>query len=136
MKRADRLQQAFFLFYFDLDGLKKINDLFGHEEGDRALKTVASALTATFRISDIIGRIGGDEFVAMSTGHDKGGIEAVSTRLRGNIDACNKNNDKYKISLSTGFACYDPAHPCSINELLIKADTLMYEEKRRKRSLG
>ncbi len=133
LKRADRLQQHLVLFYFDLDGLKNINDTLGHEEGDRALKAVASALKATFRTSDIIGRIGGDEFVVMTTARISDGA-VVAERLQASIAICNKRNDKYKISLSTGLVHYDPACPCPVNELLIQADTLMYEEKRRKRS--
>jgi len=114
--------------------LKNINDELGHEEGDRALKAVASVLKATFRTSDIIARIGGDEFVVMPTGADADNIDMAAARLHDNVALFNSRPDrKYKISLSTGVACYDPKCPCSLNELLIKADTLMYEEKRSRR---
>lgn len=69
-KRADRPQPIIFLFYLDLADLKNINDSLGHEEGDRALKSAASALIVTFCTSDIIARIRGDEFVVMMSGSD------------------------------------------------------------------
>lgn len=65
---ADRIGERLMLFYADLDDMKAINDRFGHLEGDRALKEVGSMLKVTFRESDIIARIGGDEFAVLATG--------------------------------------------------------------------
>ncbi len=137
LKRANRLKRDVFLLYSDLDGLKEINDTLGHGEGDRALQEVAAVLKVTFRTSDIIARIGGDEFVVIPVGTDGDSVSTAIGRLQKNIDICNRRLSRaYTISLSTGVACYDPECPCSINELLASGDASMYEEKRRRKDPG
>jgi diguanylate cyclase (GGDEF)-like protein/PAS domain S-box-containing protein len=134
LKMADRLQRGVYLLYADLDDLKHINDTLGHGEGDKVLQEIAAVLKVTFRASDIIARIGGDEFAVIPVGTDGDSVDTSTGRLQKNIDICNRKLKRsYSISLSTGVACYDPKYPCSLNELLIRADTLMYEEKRRRR---
>jgi len=116
----------------DLDGLKWINDQYGHKEGDQALIDFANILKKTFRESDIIARIGGDEFVALIESTDD---EVIMTRLLENIKDYNaKGSQRYVLSISVGTAHFDPEHPTPINELLSKADGMMYAEKRRKRT--
>ena len=131
---ADRLKRGIFLLYADLDGLKVINDTLGHEEGDRAIKEIAVILKETFRNSDIIGRIGGDEFVVIPIATVADNLNVITTRLQKNIDIQNeKINRNYKLSLSIGIAYYDPEHPITIEELLTVADALMYDQKRNKK---
>ena len=131
LKMANRTKTEKFLLYADLDGLKQVNDKFGHQEGDMALAGVAKILTETFRESDIIARMGGDEFtVLLTTGVD---VEWLPSRLQQNIEAYNKRaNRPHKLSLSMGLVRYDPVNPCNIDELLASADKLMYEQKRDK----
>ena len=131
LRIADRGKRRMLLLLSDLDDLQWINDTFGHPEGDWALIEVADVLTETFRKSDVIARIGGDEFVvlALETGGDP--AEALTTRLQESLETHNaKEGRRYKLSLSVGLARYDPECPCSIDELLAQADRAMHEKKR------
>lgn len=131
LKMADRREKGIFMLYADLDGLKEINDGLGHDLGDEALRNAALILKETFRNSDIMGRIGGDEFVVIPIEAE---TYAMSARLQKNIDTQNRKIDgKYKLSLSVGVAYYDPEHPVTLGELLSKADALMYEQKKNAR---
>jgi diguanylate cyclase (GGDEF)-like protein/PAS domain S-box-containing protein len=135
LKISDRVKRDMLLFFADLDGMKWINDTLGHKEGDKALIDVAMILKETFRASDIIARMGGDEFAILAI--DTTGIypEIIMSRLQNQIDTHNKSgNRRYKISISMGIAYYDPENPCSLDELMSRADTLMYEQKRSKKS--
>jgi diguanylate cyclase (GGDEF)-like protein len=115
-----------------MDDLKSINDHYGHNEGDRALIDLSNILKKTFRESDIIARIGGDEFVVLleSTAEND---EILITRLSDNIkDHHAKQIRNYRLSISVGVAQFDPDNPISIDDLLSKADALMYAEKRKR----
>jgi diguanylate cyclase (GGDEF)-like protein/PAS domain S-box-containing protein len=130
LKMADRAKRKMVLLFADFDDLKRINDTLGHREGDQALIEIASVLKDTFRESDIIARIGGDEFVVLAIETDGVSAEILTSRLQENLEARNAEGDhRYKLSLSAGIARYDPEHPCSIDELLARADRLMYEQK-------
>ncbi len=130
LKTAERSKRRMVLLFADFDDLKRINDTFGHPEGDQALIEIANALKETFRESDIIARIGGDEFVVLAIETDGAPAEILTARLQENLKARNARGDRrYKLSLSMGIARYDPEHPCSIDELLARADRLMYEQK-------
>jgi len=134
LRFSERHKKDMLLFFADLDGMKWINDTLGHEEGDNALREVSVILKDTFRASDIVARIGGDEFAILAI--DTTGIypEIIMARLQNKIDMHNtKGGKRYKISISMGTAYYDPANPCSLDELMSRADKLMYEQKRRKK---
>lgn len=127
---AGRSRRGMLLFYADLDNLKFINDNFGHQVGDQAIVTTGLMLKRVFRASDIIARIGGDEFVVLAVDVNSAFALNILGRLR------KKEKDSiqpYPLSLSVGFAYYDPENPCTIEELLVKADRYMYEDKRTKR---
>lgn len=131
LKIAKRQKKGLFLLYADLDGLKEINDTWGHQDGDVALVDIASILKTTYRESDIIARIGGDEFVIMPVGTIGDDIRTISARLQKNVEAHNaKRESGHKLSLSLGIYYYDPENPCSIDELLSHADKLMYDQKK------
>jgi len=133
LKLSNRGEGGMLLFFADLDGMKWINDTLGHEEGDKALIDVAVILRETFRTSDIFARVGGDEFAILVI--DARGIspEIIMTRLQDQIDKHNNERSlHYKISISMGAAYYDPENPCSLDELMSRADKLMYKQKRRK----
>ena len=130
-KIAKRQKQGLFILYADIDNFKEINDKFGHKDGDNALIDVANILKENYRESDIIARIGGDEFVVFPVGTTKDHVEIIKSHLQKKFDAHNaESNHNYKLSLSIGIAYYDPENPCSVDELLTQADKLMYEEKR------
>lgn len=81
MRSARRSNQSCLLFFIDLDGLKKINDIHGHEAGDLAIIAAAQVLKAAFRDSDVVARIGGDEFVVLAI--DVGEpADVLSTRVQ------------------------------------------------------
>jgi two-component system cell cycle response regulator len=81
VKLADRAKREMSLLFVDLDHMKQINDTFGHQEGDQALIETAVILTKTFRRSDIIARIGGDEFAILAIEAHKSNVESLTTRL-------------------------------------------------------
>jgi diguanylate cyclase (GGDEF)-like protein/PAS domain S-box-containing protein len=131
LKMANRARKRMLLLFADFDDLKAINDAFGHPEGDRALIEVADALRETFRESDIIARIGGDEFVVLAMEISRDNARIITTRLQENLEARNARAGRlYKLSLGVGIALYDPEQPCSINDLMAQADKAMYEHKR------
>ncbi len=135
IKEAARKRKKLLLFFIDLDGLKDINDTWGHEEGDRAIKKTAAILRATFRSTDIIGRLGGDEFAALVL--DSPELpEVILKRLEEKADDGNMSSRlPYRLSMSTGVAGYDPLQPCSIDELMSQADQRMYIRKKERKSV-
>jgi diguanylate cyclase (GGDEF)-like protein len=133
LKLANRLRRSVFLFYLDIDNLKDINDNYGHLEGDMMILETANILRRTFRQSDTISRIGGDEFVVILNGAKKADVDIVASRLQANLEDFNKQmNRGYKLSMSVGIAFYNPEEPASIDELLSQADKSMYENKKYK----
>ncbi len=136
LKLAIRNRSGTLLFFADLDGLKWINDTLGHEEGDRALIEAATVLKETFRASDIVARPGGDEYAALAVHISEANAKIITTRLQSLITRRNKRkNRRYRLSISVGCSYFDPANPCSIDELMASADKLMYEHKQKKKSL-
>ena len=135
LKLANRMRSKIYMLYADLDNLKRINDTFGHQSGDAALKETARLLEETFRESDIISRIGGDEFVVMPIKNAEENVAAITTRLQSNLKRCNEKKDRtYALSVSVGITYYDPHQPKTVEELLSQCDKLMYEEKTGKRN--
>ncbi|MBN1756654.1 diguanylate cyclase response regulator [bacterium] len=133
IKIADRKKKGFMLLFADFDDLKRVNDSLGHNKGNQALTEVAEALINTFRESDVVGRIGGDEFAVLAIGAQFDHGEIMVTRLMQNLQTRNAQPGKpYTLSLSVGIAYYDPDVPCSIDELLAHADEYMYRHKKSK----
>ena len=132
LKLADRSKIGIYLMYTDLNDFKKINDTFGHAEGDRALRAYAHLLKDNYRELDIIARLGGDEFVLLPVGTSKDGITRIRNRFENVLASFNeKNEHPWKLSATIGIAYYDPESPCSLDELLKQADDLLYGQKRR-----
>ncbi len=137
LKLANRLKRGMLFISADLDGLKLINDTFGHKEGDRALSEIADILRQTFRDADIIARIGGDEFVVMLVENSGADTATLMERLDENLRIRNAGKDrKYHLSLSHGIAHCRPQCPYSLDELMVQSDHLMYEQKARKKNRG
>jgi len=123
------------ILYADLDGLKEINDSLGHHEGDRALVKAAEIFKDTFRSSDILARMGGDEFVVLAAIGSEESTESLATRLQEKFSASNASRNRpYDLSISVGLARFDPEAGHSIEDLMARADRAMYEDKRRKRT--
>ena len=133
IKATNRARRQMPLAFIDVDDMKWINDTLGHEEGDQALVDTANIFRRTFRESDIIARIGGDEFAVLATDVMEMNPEILSSRLQHNIDTYNTHEAKhYTLSMSWGIAMYDPESPTSLDELMSVADELMYAQKRSK----
>ncbi|HEU0253955.1 MAG TPA: diguanylate cyclase, partial [Pyrinomonadaceae bacterium] len=130
---ARRQKEPLLLLFIDLDGMKRINDEFGHNEGDNALINTAAILNRSFRSSDIIARLGGDEFTVLVTDLNANKEDAIA-RLNENLKAYNATETRrHKISFSIGVASLEPESMTCFEELLEQADQAMYEQKRMKR---
>jgi diguanylate cyclase (GGDEF)-like protein len=120
--------------YADLDGLKLINDSFGHKEGDRALVKTAELMKETFRPSDVLARLGGDEFTALAVVDREGGLQRLVSRLQQRFDEYNALQlVPYKLSISIGVVQRDDGGTQSMEDLMALADMVMYKNKRSKR---
>lgn len=133
LKVARRSKIPLALLFGDIDRLKWINDNLGHPQGDLVLIDAASVLRHTFRDSDIIARIGGDEFVVLAAQAGQN-AEVLTARLEKQFRAhAAKRKSPCQLSMSVGVAHYDPESPCSLDELLVLADAKMYQQKRKRR---
>lgn len=129
---AQRHSEEGVLVFIDLDHFKSVNDTYGHDVGDAALKTVAETLKGMVRSSDMVARLGGDEFVAVLVrcpavlAPDRAAkLEAALTKIR-----VRHGRRIIPVSASCGFAVFGPGS--STGELLSRADRMMYEKKMRK----
>ncbi|MEH2098202.1 MAG: diguanylate cyclase [Nostoc sp.] len=133
-KIARRTQVFCCLLFVDLDDLKQINDSLGHEIGDRAIVDTAQLLKQSFRESDIVARIGGDEFVIFISVCSPDNTDEFRPRLQENIERFNQeHNYSYQLSISVGATQCALNENVSLEQLLEEADKLMYEHKRAKR---
>ena len=133
LRLARRSGRGLVLVYLDLDHLKLLNDTTGHDEGDRALVDLAAVLRSTFRTSDIIARIGGDEFAVLAIDAPPGAVSQLKVRLLERLDAYNtQSSHPAALSISMGTAVLQPDDPGGIEDLLARADRAMYVHKREK----
>ena len=136
MKRARREKRSMLLFFGDLDDLKRINDTHGHAQGDLALKELSSILRESFREADILARFGGDELVILAVDASMENAENLALRIRLALERSNQQGDRpYPLSLSLGYAHFDPEAPSSINDLIAQADGRMYQQKQEKKRI-
>lgn len=134
LKLARRTNRAVTLVYADVDQFKTINDTLGHHVGDRALLKMAEILRATFRRSDILARLGADEFAVLALEASGEDAKLLVERLQARIRQFNEvGKDSYHLSVSVGLARYEEGSRSRLDELLARADSAMYEEKRSKR---
>jgi two-component system cell cycle response regulator len=134
LRAARRGAQPVAIVFVDLDRFKQINDTFGHAEGDRALVETAAVLKHSLRESDIVARIGGDEFVGLAVNAAEYGIQPLRVRLETALAEINRKRSlPYELTFSVGLFHCQADDTSSIEELLARADALMYEEKRAKK---
>jgi diguanylate cyclase (GGDEF)-like protein len=127
---AERGAEDFSLLFIDLDGLKRVNDLLGHDVGSQMIVDVAEAIRVVARRSDAPARIGGDEFCLLLTGGLDVALRIVS-RLREHVARFNATSHRpYHLSMSIGYATSTPHERLSLEELMRQADAAMYEDKR------
>jgi diguanylate cyclase (GGDEF)-like protein len=132
-KSALRQGTPLSLCFFDLDGLKRINDTLGHDVGSEVIERFAGLLKLTFRKSDVIARVGGDEFVVLAMG-DSEDADRLVGRLAEQVALLNQQTPAERhIAYSIGFTAVDVSSDTGLQNAMARADGFMYEEKRRKR---
>lgn len=135
LKFAESMNQTGVIVYCDMDGLKKINDKYGHEAGDKAIAAEGEILKKNFRSNDVVARLGGDEFAIISPGL----TEEAFARIKNQIDQdcaqwMHDNHSLFTLSISMGYVPYPSKNDgYAITSLLAEADGKLYEEKRIKK---
>lgn len=131
IKAARRMGRTAFILFVDLNGMKSVNDRFGHHEGDRMLRDMAALMRGTFRESDVLARLGGDEFTAFGIEELPGGPDKVRSRLNERLEKFLAEADRpYELSFCCGVVNTGPGDTESLQDLLALADARMYEEKK------
>jgi diguanylate cyclase (GGDEF)-like protein len=122
---------------FDLDDLKQINDELGHEVGDLAIKDFARLLLKVFRKSDVVARIGGDEFCVLLTDPEEANSTRPLERLQERVDSHNAERERpFTLAFSAGAVPFNKKRHTSVDDLLRDADERMYSQKRTKKCVG
>jgi diguanylate cyclase (GGDEF)-like protein len=130
LQLACRSKSSLLFLFADLDNLKIINDEFGHLTGNQALVRAATVLRRSFRASDILARVGGDEFAALAVSASGNDAGVLAERFREEVETSNREaRTPWPFSLSAGVACFEPTRPSSLEELMSRADQAMYAEK-------
>jgi diguanylate cyclase (GGDEF)-like protein len=133
LKVALRTHTPLALMFLDLDGLKRVNDTLGHAAGDGMITEGAFVLRETFRASDLIARMGGDEFCVLFAAESYHSAKIALARLKNAVDLANTHEGRpYVLSFSAGVAMFDPDDPCTLDQLIARADEQMYVRKRAK----
>lgn len=132
IRNAERSGSSLIAFFFDLDGLKRANDLHGHEAGSLIIQRFADLLVVTFRKSDVVARVGGDEFVILAPALSET-ADDILARLKRVVDSINSSGlVASPISYSVGYAEL-PRKGGKLDDLVAEADARMYAQKSRKR---
>jgi diguanylate cyclase (GGDEF)-like protein len=130
-KLAQRKRTRSAVIFADVDGLKRINDEFGHDTGDGLIRDAAAVFQESFRDADVVARLGGDEFVAYAL--DEGQPQVILSRLNANLHAFNLMQERpYLVSISAGIVQCDPASEKNLLNYIMLADQQMYLHKRRR----
>lgn len=128
---AKRNHQPLALMFVDVDGLKGVNDAQGHAIGDWLIAETAYVLRTTFRASDLIARMGGDEFCILFAAGSDAAVEGAARRLQAAMDHSNRDPERpFRLSLSAGVSRFDPEDPRPLDDLMAAADERMYAKKR------
>lgn len=134
---SQRNSIGFHLIFIDLDGMKQINDIRGHIAGDQALIATAQLLSYTFRGSDVVARMGGDEFAVIACDTESQSLdsaETITTRLESAVTRHNNRHlDEPALSISYGTIFFDPAENKTLDQMLQEADQIMYRNKQQKK---
>jgi len=132
LKKMRRGKSFLSICYIDINDLKSVNDNFGHEAGDNLILTIVEDIKSAMRESDILSRIGGDEFLLIFPGCKLSEVKSIWRRVQKSMKERNeKPENQYNISASYGFAETNSENILYIDELIQMADRKMYENKRR-----
>lgn len=134
-KKCQASGEKLLISFIDMDGLKLINDNFGHKEGDFALQRLAAVITDCCREGMICARFGGDEFIIIGSSISEDDISAVETTFHSRLDGINAVIKKpYTISASIGTIVTEVSEGKTLFNLITQADEIMYEKKKRKKT--
>ena len=134
LRMAHRSNLPFSVLFIDLDDLKSTNDTLGHHEGSRFLVETGEILKATFRESDVIGRIGGDEFAVAAGQFSQAAMALAANRMKESTELRNlKAGQRIPLRFSVGYITSKEGQDESLDDLLVKADHAMYAQKRSKK---
>jgi diguanylate cyclase (GGDEF)-like protein/PAS domain S-box-containing protein len=136
LARARRYGRSALLLFADLDGLKGINDEFGHAAGDEALRLMARALRSVVRESDVVARWGGDEFVALIFETEAPRAESIAARLNDALRRLAGEKLPFVASMSVGMTPLDPENVTDIVGAIARADADLYLRRQRSRALS
>ncbi|MDO4522685.1 MAG: GGDEF domain-containing protein [Eubacteriales bacterium] len=126
--------QRAYMIYADLDHLKQINDTWGHQEGNYAIRTAGSILRSCLRDKDILGRIGGDEFAIMVLSEAEEFVTGFRERIRASCHTMNAESDKpFYVEITLGIVSFTCEGALDLNEVLSQADRDLYEHKKYRR---
>jgi diguanylate cyclase (GGDEF)-like protein len=130
--RAGRDESPLVLAMFDADHFKAINDSYGHDVGDEALRSIADCARSVVRRGDLVGRLGGEEFAVLMVGADLEGAAPVVERLRASMTerAIGVRDERVRVSVSIGFTAVVPEEPDALKEALRRADQALFAAKR------
>jgi diguanylate cyclase (GGDEF)-like protein len=135
VERSKAERQSIHVSFCDIDGLKYVNDAFGHEEGDWYIKAIAEAIKANLRDDDFAFRYGGDEIVIVINNCDEEKSTMVIKRINNSVEIKKNEFQKpYNMSISIGMVSLVTKESTTSDDLIAKADILMYEEKKRKKA--
>ena len=126
---AKRHSDDIFIFFLDLDGMKAINDTLGHDYGDKALVDTSKIMHKSFRATDILSRVGGDEFVIVAVKAQFEFIPIIIQRIKDFVKDQNSSEEKFEISISIGVSKVDLDAESPLDEAIRDADKKMYDSK-------
>lgn len=135
LEEAKMRRKSVFVLFLDLDHLKRVNDEYGHKEGDRMIRAIADILKESHRHGELLMRYGGDEFVILGSGYTKETADEYLAEIHAAIDAYNQENDNRfgALSASIGYELEMDASRVQLDRMISEADQKMYEAKKEKR---
>ncbi len=129
LKSAQRAKKGFFICFAIMDNLKNINEMYGAAEGDRALLTTAEILQESFRSTDMVGRMGADEFAILTTEQGQYSPKVTFSRIRNNQKYYNAQFNLYRLSISMCAVFFDPEKRLSLEDISAKTDQVFAQYK-------
>ena len=136
VKKAIRYNRPFSILMLDADNLKRVNDKFGHDIGDKLIVCLSQVIKDSLRETDILARYGGDEFVVMLPESNESNSIEVAERIRVAVEntTIDANGERVSSTLSIGIACF-PDDADNVDEVRIKADKALYQSKNKGRNV-
>jgi len=132
LKASRRDSHAFFVFFAVLDGLKAINERFGKPEGNQAILTTAAVLRESFRTSDVIARMGPDQFAIIAPDNSDYSPKSVTDRLQKSQTYYNAQYNRYRLSISVSAKRIDPKQVKDVEDLVSRADQMFLDYRKAK----